>query len=52
MKILEISVATLNADAPDKVGRTPLSHAAGGGHEEAVWFLLMQSTAKPDTKDE
>lgn len=52
MKMLETAATTLNADALDEDGRTPLSHAAEEGHENAAWFLLMQPTVKADLKDE
>jgi ankyrin repeat protein len=43
--------STTNNTLKDKIGRTPLSLAAGQGHESAVKLLLEKKGAEVDSKD-
>ncbi|OBT84087.1 hypothetical protein VE02_07008 [Pseudogymnoascus sp. 03VT05] len=38
-------------NSKDNSGRTPLSHAAGNGHESAVKLLLNMDGVEPDSRD-
>ena len=41
----------INPDRPDHYGRTPLSWAAGGGHDGVVKLLLERKEVNPDRPD-
>ena len=41
----------VNPDRPDQDGRTPISLAAGDGHERLVKLLLEQGHVNPDRPD-
>jgi ankyrin repeat protein len=51
--IIKLPLARSDTDTnlADEDGRTPLSHAAGGGHVELVRSLLAQRNVKADSKD-
>ena len=50
MKIL-LERGDVNSDSSDKGGRTPLSYAAGSGHEAIVKILLERGDINPDSSD-
>lgn len=52
MVSLEDYVTASIADGLDETGRTPLSHAAEQGRENATWFFLMWRTVKADSRDD
>ena len=41
----------VNPDKPDDSGRSPLSYAASGNHEDVVRMLLRRAEVTPDTLD-